>query len=130
MVLSAVVLFDAECPPCRTLAVWAQARAAGSSLVFQAWQDFASTPAAADVLTSEQRALPADTLRVLTGATLLEGPAAWEHLVEQHPTFQQLSWMARNLGLSHPEGSTGRALMQAGRIVRRLCRRCRQHSAR
>ncbi len=126
---SAVVLFDADCPACRTLAVWAEARAGEGPLTFQSWQDFAGTATAAAILTPEQRGRPADKLRVLTSAALLEGPAAWEHLVSLHPSLAQITWMARTLGLARPEAKAGRVLEQAGRIVRRLCLRCPRSSA-
>ena len=109
------VLFDDDCPPCRSLAAWGAARAGDSGLRFRSWQDFAA---------AEGDARPADRLRVLADGAMLEGEAAWEHLVARHPSFQQLTWMARRIGLARPEAETGKALMRTGAIVRRLCLRC------
>ena len=128
---SLIVLFDGDCPPCRALADWAARAAVGAAgpLTFAPWQEFASSPGAT-ALTQEQRRLPADSLRVLTGTDLLEGEAAWAHLVAAHPSFKQFNWMARRLGLASPEAPAGRVLMKAGAIVRSLCRRCSRPSER
>lgn len=120
----ALVLFDAACPPCRSLAAWGAARGGPSGPRFLPWQEFAPSPAAARLLSPEQQRLPADRLRVLAGATLLEGAAAWTHLVAEHPSLSSLGWLARSLGLAAPEAAAGRLLMRSGDLVRRLCLRC------
>ena len=112
-----VVLFDAECPPCSTLAALL-ARRAGSGLEFRAWQEFAPEHPG---LSAAERAAPADTLRLWTGHELLSGDAAWERLVAFHPDMAALDWMAAELGLRKP---LARGLSKAGGLLRRLCPSC------
>lgn len=110
----AVVLYDAECPLCRSLATFA-ARIPRPELTFAAWQDFRRSfpPAIA--------ALPADRLRVFRDGTLLEQEEAWAYLLERHPDLSALNWLAEKLGAVR---ATGKALDKAGAIARRLCFRC------
>lgn len=114
------VLFDADCPLCRSLAELAGRRSAGA-IAFRSWQDFQASSVASPEVTAEELAKPATSLKVLVGATLLEGEHAWGYLLETHPDLGGLSWMAERLGLAK---ATARVMARSGDLLRRLCGRC------
>lgn len=111
------VLFDRDCPLCRSLAAFAAGRA-GEGLRFQAWQDFQASGEAESLGTA---ALPPDRLRVLTGGRLLEGEGAWGYLLASYKDLAALNWLAAKLGLTRAVAS---AMDQSGSFLRKLCLRC------
>lgn len=102
------VLFDDNCTLCRTLATWVATRS-GDAMTFKSWQSHYGDDSAPAVL------------RVLTGSGELDGPAAWEFLLQQVPDLSSLNWLAQRLGIST---GVARALNSAGQFSRRLCRSC------
>lgn len=114
------VLFDDACPLCQTLASLA-ARRAGPALRFDSWQSFAVSPEAQAVLADDVLARPADRLRVFTDGRLIEGDAAWAHLLTAHRDLDGLNWLAARIGM---QGATIKAFAGTGALLRRLCRRC------
>lgn len=117
---ASTVLFDADCALCRSLAELAGRRANGA-VAFRSWQDFQVSSEARERLDEDELAKPADKLRVLVGATMLEGERAWAHLLATHPDLGGLSWLAERLGLEH---GASRTLAKTGDLLRRLCWRC------
>jgi hypothetical protein len=116
-----LVLFDDDCPMCRSLAelVVKRAPAAFSAV---AWQEFRASALAAERVGPDAAALPADTLRVLTPSALLTGLDAWSHLLERHPDLAPLGWLAAQLGVTTP---AARTLARSGALLRSLlCRAC------
>ena len=121
--MSAIVLYDAECPLCRNLAAFA-ARHARGPIAFKAWQSFRGSPVAQLLFDGETRSRPADSLRVLEGGHLRAGPDAWAFLLEAYPALRGLGWLASQLGLQAQVAAT---LDRAGHRVRRACCSCRRH---
>ncbi len=111
-----MVLFDGDCPLCRSLAELAGQRTDGA-LKFAPWQEARLTLG----LAAEAQAQPADKLRVLTGGALLEGEGAWAFLLERYEGLSALGWLAGRLGLSRP---TAKLLGGSADLLKRLCRRC------
>jgi hypothetical protein len=117
---SSTVLFDAACPPCRTLATLA-ARRAGPSLTFCSWQEFRDSDEARARFAGDVLARPADVLRVVADGALIEGESAWAFLLERYRDLAGLGWMAEKLGVTR---GAAQSLSRAGRMLRRFCRRC------
>jgi len=117
-----LVLFDADCGFCRSLAELAARRAAGA-LSFISWQEFQVSDAARQGLPPEQLARPADRLRVYAEGALVEGESAWAFLLERHRDLAGLDWLAARLGLTR---ETAKVLNRSGELLRRLCSRCRR----
>ena len=117
-----LVLFDADCLLCRNFAHWGERRA-GKALQFQGWQTFLATEAATHLAETmgNLHELPPDKLRVIDSGQIFSGPAAWQRLLELHPDFKGLHWLAERLGLTAP---TARALEKAGAWAQRLCLTC------
>lgn len=115
-----IVLFDAACPLCQTLAAHAQRRAA-TDLRFASWQDFQLAAEGAQLLPAGTQTLSADRLRVLDGQTLLEGEAAWSFLIANYRDLSALNWLAAKIGL---QPQLARAAATTGFWARRLCRSC------
>ncbi len=111
------VLFDRDCPLCRSLAEFASGRT-GGGLRFQAWQEF---QASGDAEALNAQGLPADRLRVLTGGKLLEGEGAWGYLLASYKDLAALNWLAAKLGLLR---TTARVMDRSGGFLRKLCLRC------
>ena len=118
--LHPVVLYDDDCPLCRSLAALVAQR---SGLRHIAWQEFQGTEAAQSILPAERLAAPADRLRVLVQHELIEGEAAWSYLIEHFSDLAGLEWLAARTGLRSP---LARGAQAAGSFLRRLCRRCPQ----
>jgi len=115
-----IVLFDADCKLCISLADHARRRADGG-LRFESWQDFHLAAEGDARLPSASKTMPADRLRVLDGATLLEGEAAWSFLLANYRDLGGLNWLAAKVGL-HPQ--LARVAASTGEWARRWCRRC------
>ena len=115
-----IVLFDAGCKLCISLADHARRRADGG-LRFESWQDFQRAAEGDARLPIGSKTLPADRLRVLDGAALLEGEAAWAFLLANYRDLGSLNWLAAKVGL-HPQ--LARVAASTGDWARRLCRRC------
>ena len=109
-----LVLFDADCPLCRSLAELA-GRRTGGALRFAPWQE------ARAMLGAEEQTRPADKLRVLTGGRLLEGEGAWTFLLEHYEGLAGLGWLAGKLGIAK---ETARVMAGSAGLLRRMCRRC------
>ena len=103
-----VVFYDETCPLCRSLAELLAARADGK-LDFASWQQ----------QTGEVG--PAPRLALRRTGELLVGAAAWQAVVEIHPSLSGLGWLAGRLGLGE---TLGRALEGGGSWLRRWCRDC------
>jgi predicted DCC family thiol-disulfide oxidoreductase YuxK len=114
-----IVLFDADCPLCRSLAELASRRSRGK-LAFQSWQEFRSTRQASEI-GQDIASFPADVLRVWDGVRLIEGEAAWHFLIERYQDLKPLGWLAAKLGL---ERRAAQLMESGGRVLRRLCWRC------
>ncbi len=112
------VLYDRDCPLCRSLAEFASGRA-GEGLRFLAWQEF---QASGEAEALEAQSFPADRLRVLTGGKLLEGEGAWGYLLASYEDLAALNWLAAKLGLSR---TTARVMDRSGDFLRKLCLKCR-----
>lgn len=115
-----LILFDADCPLCEQLAALAAHRA-GPHLGFCSWQNFRQSPEAQAVLASPPENHQPSELGALHNGHLLEGTAAWDLLLTQHPDLQSLNWLAQRLGL---QKTTSQALRGAGALLRALCPRC------
>lgn len=113
-----VVLYDAACPLCRTLAAFVTRR---SGLTTVAWQDFRLSDRGRSTLPEGLRDAPADRLRVLTGDSLLEGEDAWSYLIANWQDLSHLDWLASRTGLRQP---VVRSVARAGHLLKRLCLRC------
>ena len=113
-----IILYDAACPVCRTLASLVTRR---SGLATEAWQDFQQSEVGRSRLTGALLEAPADRLRVLTESSLLEGEDAWSYLISNWRDLSALDWLAARAGLRQPVVST---VSKAGHFLRRLCRRC------
>lgn len=116
---TAFVLFDAECAACVNLARFAARRTTDTA--FLSWQDFKNSSVAQRHLPTMILSRPANSLRVWTGSTLLEGADAWSFLLEKNQELASLSWLASQLGLQR---IAARSLHGAGNIMRRFCWRC------
>lgn len=113
------VLFDRDCPLCRSLAQFASGRA-GGALRFLAWQDFKAS-SEADALGDAARALPADRLRVLTEGRLIEGEGAWGYLLATYQDLAALNWLAAKLGLTR---AVSGAMSRSADLLKSLCWKC------
>lgn len=100
------------------------ARRAAGELRFISWQEFLLTAEATARLPSPALARAADSLRVLTGETLLEGEGAWAFLLERYRDLAGLNWMASRLGLTQP---VAKVLERSGGVLKRFCWSCRGH---
>ena len=104
-----VILFDANCSLCRSLATFMAARSPRS------WQF------------KEQDSTKAATTSL--GATVdgisYTGPDAWQIIIEQHPQFSSLSWLANKLGLINETAKTAEKIGSGLRLFCKSCRRKR-----
>jgi predicted DCC family thiol-disulfide oxidoreductase YuxK len=107
-----LILFDADCVLCRSLAELASKRA-GPGLRFVAWQDYTQRASLGDGV--------ADRLRARIDGELVEGEAAWAALIARHRDLAGLDWLAGKLGLTK---QTARAASRAGGLLRKICRSC------
>jgi len=113
-----IILYDAACPMCRTLAAFVTKR---SGLSTASWQDFRVSEPGRSRLPEALRDAPPDRLRVLTGESLLEGEDAWSYLISNWQDLSHLDWLASRTGLRQP---VVRSVARAGHLLKRLCLRC------
>ena len=117
---SVVVLYDGDCPLCRSLAAWVSRRS-DPSLILLPWSNTIALPPWA-VVPPEWRQQPRlSHLRLIAADGAFEGQAAWERLLRHDPGLSSLSWLAARLGLV-PQ--LARGLERTGTVLRRFCRRC------
>lgn len=123
-----LVLYDAACPLCRSLADFMQRKLVTTAVSFQAWQDFNKAPdPACPAAELEREKQQPEQLRVWTGTQLLAGTQAWLALVHAHPHLQGLNWLAAKL---HLTPQLGQSLQWAGSSLRRFCRACKSRPPR
>ena len=101
-----ILLYDADCPLCCQLAVWAERRAPGK------------------ILRRPLQDVGGDAVKLgvkRPNGELVFGREAWRVLLEQHPDFKGLRWIGRKLGL---EDQLAEGLQRTGSFIRRVCWRC------
>jgi hypothetical protein len=107
--MASVIYYDEDCTLCKSLALFVEKRT--KAFTVQSWQE------------ASQEAGPVEQLRIrLENGELLEGVAAWTHLVEHYEGLRSLQWMFDRLGV--PAATTGHILSQTGQMARRLCGGC------
>lgn len=110
------VIFDQDCPLCRNLAAFAEAR--GQGLKFMSYCDFEKTLTdLPDVLENLNR----EKLMVWDGESLSIGTDAWARMIDHSPDLKGLSWLAAKLGLGQP---MARLFEVSGLLLRGFCKKC------
>lgn len=104
-----IVYFDANCPLCRMLATFMEARIEPELMTFQP----SKTPLVQQLKVEVSRNGEQNCLL---------GEDAWSWILEHHPSLQELNWLAQKLGIGRGAAKT---MMTAGGLLRRLCLRCR-----
>ena len=108
------------CDLCASLAAHVAERSA-ASCACALGRTFRAQPKLLTLLGPEAVSAPADRLRVLHGARLHEGEAAWLYLLERDRDLRGLNWLAAKVGLTR---QAAQALGSSAALLRRLCRRC------
>jgi predicted DCC family thiol-disulfide oxidoreductase YuxK len=121
--MKATVLYDDACPLCRTLAEMVGRRAEGR-LCFESWQTFSSRSFEGRALASEPLDLAnsqPDRIHILVDGQMYAGVAAWEYIVNLHPDFVGLTWLAQRLGLTR---EIAHVVQSTAALLKRFCFRC------
>lgn len=117
----ALVLFDAECPLCVSLAHWSRDRT-GEVLIFRSWQSYCADPQSPMGFSPLCQGSHPEQLVLIKGIQVRTGAEAWGDLLKIHPSLRELGWLARQLGFeSEAAAYLGRA---AGWLRSSLCRAC------
>lgn len=111
------VIFDQQCAMCRFLAGVMRKRSL-DHWSFISFEQFELLGHNLDLQDEHGQQL----LGVWDGKTLYKGQAAWEKILELHPDFKSLLWIARILGLERSKLAS--AVERTGHVARRLCRSC------
>jgi predicted DCC family thiol-disulfide oxidoreductase YuxK len=104
-----VVRFDPNCTLCKMLANFMQQRVSIHDIVF----------VASDAPSPDQLVVEACDI---TGSTLFSGADAWQWLLERHPVFKEINWVAQRLGIA---SAAAASMSQGGHLLRKFCFRCR-----
>lgn len=96
------LVYDGQCPLCCQLAQWVERRSEGR------------------VTTMPDENAPTSIV-VMIGDERRTDVAAWAALLEYHPDFSALHWLAAKMGLAT---EAARVMMAASGAARRLCASC------
>ena len=106
---ASIVRFDPECMLCKNLAQFMQQRVSMDEIKFIA----SSTPHPKQL-----------SVEVCEGGAHTEysGVEAWQWLLERHPSFKEIHWVAQRLGIASGAAKT---VALGTDLLRKFCYRCR-----